>query len=382
MNKILPGMLFTILLAACKEAYISPVKKVDIGYLVIDGVLNSGSGPARINLSRTSRLDSITSNYVDGAIVRVIGEDNSVYELGSNGNGIYTASDLNLNTGQKYKLYKKTTADKEYASDFVPALYNPAIDSISWTREGGGVQIYVNTHNSQNNTRYYQWDFEETWEFQTPYFHQLKYIIKQLPGEQIYSVGFVDSTTYGPDYSIHTCWQYNNSSDLQLGSSAKLSQDIIHLPLVYIPKDSWELSILYSIRVVQHAWTKAGYDFLQIMKKNTETTGSVFDAQPSQLPGNIHCITDTLEPVIGFFNLSPPTETRIFISNKQVPDWHYREGCYEIKIANTSDEIKRNGIGLMPTIVIDGNIGIFGAAPPYCVDCTLRGFNVKPAYWP
>ena len=111
-----------------------------------------------------------------------------------------------------------------------------------------------------------------------------------------------------------------------LGSTAKLSQDIVYLPIASIPKDHGSLSVLYSIKVKQYAWTKEGYNFLDIMRKNTEIVGSVFDAQPSQLNGNIHCVTDPTEKVIGYFNISPVREKRIFINNSEVPDWRYESG--------------------------------------------------------
>ena len=53
----------------------------------------------------------------------------------------------------------------------------------------------------------------------------------------------------------------------------------------------------------QYAWTKEGYEFLDRMRKNTETTGSVFDPQPSELNSNIHNVADATEPVIGYFNI-------------------------------------------------------------------------------
>src|SRR3712207_6958843 len=32
-----------------------------------------------------------------------------------------------------------------------------------------GVTIFVNTHNPENNTRYYRWEFDETWENRSVY---------------------------------------------------------------------------------------------------------------------------------------------------------------------------------------------------------------------
>ncbi len=38
------------------------------------------------------------------------------------------------------------------------------IDSINWVDGGGGgVTIYANTHDVTNSTRYYQWQYTQTW---------------------------------------------------------------------------------------------------------------------------------------------------------------------------------------------------------------------------
>jgi Domain of unknown function (DUF4249) len=379
-------VLMVIALASCKQRYESPVKAVASGYLVLEGVINSGPGNTIIILSRSEPLDSVGKVYEQGAGVKLQGEDNSSVSLFEQSAGHYSVDNLNLNGTLKYRISIQTAGGKGYLSDFAPVLTNPPIDSISWQREKGAVQMYISTHNPLNSTRYYQWEYEETWEFHSKYYSFLKYKIEQIPGEQLYSVVFRDSIRYSYDTSIHVCWQFNNSSKILLGSSAKLSQDNIYLPIASIPKDSWELSVLYSIKVKQYAWTKDGYNFLEIMKKNTEIVGSVFDAQPSQLNGNIHCVTDPAEKVIGYFNISPVREQRIFISNSEVPGWNYQSGCYSRTVVNNSDSIKAFASGLMPTEVVyqapGGAIVTFAAAPPYCVDCTLSGSNSKPIYWP
>ncbi len=374
------------MIAGCKQRYESPVKSVASGYLILEGVVNSGPGNTTIILSRSVPLDSAGKVFEQGAVVTLLGEDNSNISLPEQSAGHYSADNLSLNETVKYRIKIQTSGGKEYLSDLAPVLTNPPIDSISWLRENGNVQMYINTHNSLNNTRYYQWEYEETWEFHSKYFKFLKYEIEQKPGEQIYSVVFQDSSTFSYDQNIHTCWQFNNSTKLLLGSTAKLSQDIVYLPIASIPKDSWELSVLYSIRIKQYAWTKEGYNFLDIMRKNTEIVGSVFDAQPSQLNGNIHCVTDPTEKVIGYFNISPLREKRIFINNSEVPDWNYESGCFLTTVQNQSDSIKKIALNLLPSDIVfqapGGRIISFSAAKPTCIDCTLSGTNVKPAYWP
>ncbi|MEN9702512.1 MAG: hypothetical protein RIR55_1854 [Bacteroidota bacterium] len=380
---ILILMLFFI---ACKEKYISPVTSPATGYLVVEGAINSGIGATNITLSRTAGLQIQNIVYEKGAIVKVEGEDNTSKQLTEVSDGNYTISGLNLNANKKYRLNITTKDGKVYLSDFSSVIYNPPIDSINWKRENGSVQMYVNTHDDTNNTQYYQWETSETWEIHSGYLSALKYKQTNSAKGTVYSVDFSDSINKSIDYGKYYCWKTVPSSQILTGTTVALSKNIINLPIANIPQDSWKLNVLYSLFTRQLSISKGKYEFLQRMKKNTEGTGSIFDAQPSDLNGNLHCVSNTNEPVIGYIDVCNIQEKRIFISRNQVPDWNYYQGCNEIKITNNSDSIQIHGLYLLPTYPetnpMTGAIISFFAAPPECVDCRLRGSNIKPSFWP
>jgi hypothetical protein len=385
MNKLL-FFLWAILIAGCKEKYDLPFTSPDTGYLVVEGVINKGPNSTFIELSRTNKLSATQKKYEKGAIVKVEGDDNSSAILTEIATGRYSGA-LNLQNSKKYRLRIKTTAGKEYLSDFVTVKTTPAIDSISWQKENEGIQLYINTHDPQNNTKYYQWDYEETWEFHSEYRSVLKFTTRVGPaGTLVAGIDYIYPLTHNADTTIYTCWRSTASTQILIGSSAKLSQDLIYKPFLYIPLDERKISVLYSIKVKQYALTQAGYEFLDKMKKNTEENGSIFDPQPSQLQGNIHCVTDANEPVIGFVNISSVEEKRLFIKNSQLPFWKYRSGCQEESVKNNTDSITdawRSGAVPTDALLLAGNnILYFGTSTAGCVNCTLSGTNVKPVFWP
>lgn len=383
MKKLFIYIIFLIIFAECKEKYIPSVQSPPTGYLVVEGFINSGLEPSKITLTRTTKLfDLVNIIYEHNAIVNIEGENNETFPLYENGNGVYISSSLNLNNNEKYRLKIKTQDGKEYASDFTPVKLTPDIDSISWKRENGGVKIYVNTHDPQNNTRYYHWKYEETWEFHSTYYSSLVYIYNQ--NNMPIGVSFRNATQ-SPDTTIYKCWNTVNSTNINLGSSEKLSQDVIYLPLVYIEPASVKLSVLYSINVRQYALSQDDYLFLQKIKKNTENVGSIFDAQPSELQGNIHCITNPTEIVIGYIDISEEKQKRIFISNNELPGWNYSQPCAETIIDNNPDSIFKYGPGLWPTVPFSVALGVkqFYATPEEnCMDCSLTGSKVRPVFWP
>jgi hypothetical protein len=372
-----------IVIAGCKEKYEPPVTSPGIGYLVIEGII-SAQGPADIRLSRTIPLpDSARTTNESRALVQLEGTDGSknVLTESGTGTGVYKHPMLNLNSNHQYRLFIKTRDGKDYASDFVKVRIAPPIDSISWIRENEGVRIYINTHDPQNNTWYYRWETEETWEFHSNYYTSLEFNIVPPLGE-IKGVKYRRPDRQ-VDESLFKCWQNENSTKLLLGSSAKLSEDVIHLPLIYIPQPSWKLGVLYSILIKQYALTREEYEFLQKMKRNSEETGSIFDRQPSELKGNVRCLTKPEEPVIGFIGIANRYEKRIFIKRNEVPDWGYFMRCEYREIPSDSAEFYPNWAPIAPAeFSMTGAIIKYSASEWTCVDCTRRGRNVKPTFWP
>jgi len=378
-------VLTTVIVAnwACKDKYNPNIEYPNTGYLVVEGFINSGQGATSIRLSRTVKVsDGNAIKYEDGALVRVEGEDNSAVVLAALGNGMYTINQLSLNGTRKYRLYIRTSNGKEYRSEFSSIIRTPNIDSVSWTREQSGAQIHINTHDPNNKTWYYTWSYEETWEYRSFYYPSLKYVNLPRIGlnvAYIYPNGSLDTTKF-------RCWTTHASTDILLGSSKKLSSDVIHLPLIQIEEGSIKFSFLYSVIVTQRGCSERGYDFLQRMKKNTEQVGSIFDAQPSELNSNIRNISDPNEIVIGFIDVADGWEKRIFISANDVRNWHYNVPCDPITIDNNPDSIAAHSDHdpIVPSeFTPSGSIKNFAAAYPVCIDCRLRGGKtVKPSFWP
>lgn len=367
-----------VLLTACRDPYYPDVKPVETNVLVVEGFINIGTGPTNIRLGRTVSLqDSVAFKAERGAAVAVVAEDNTVYPLAENGNGFYTAA-LNLSAAKKYRLRIRTVSGNEYLSELSAALPTPPIDSVSWRYNNDGVDIFVDTHDPQNNTRYYRWEYEETWEIRSRFFAAVKYLNNN-------SIVVRDITN--PAENVYNCWRYQNSGSVIIGSSINLSSDVIHLkPLLSIPRGSEKISVRYSIRVRQYALDRGGYDFYQLMKKNTEELGSIFAAQPSDIRGNIRSVTNPQEPVIGYITVTTEAEKRIFIQRAEVdnPAWGYSYPCEDIEVANHPDSLRKYfPFNYLPYAEHREGPAVVGyySSGPYCVDCTLRGSNVRPAYW-
>ena len=368
------------IIESCRKPYFPSVISSQASYLVVEGIINSGADSTIIKLSRTVPLSEKTTSSPElNAKVTVVGSNNVTYPLSDIGNGKYAAGPLNLDQTKQYRLTIKTAAGNEYASDFVAVKSTPPIDSVGFTIQNNGVNIYANTHDPNNATHYYRYDYEETWQFRSKYHSDFvtngKKIVRRTPAQM-----------------ISNCFGNDKSSTIVLASSAKLKQDVIYeAPVTQVPSTSEKIETKYSILVKQYALTAEAYNFWQNLKKNTEQLGSIFDAQPSNINGNIHCTSNPAETVIGYVSVSNVQTKRIFITNQQLPQgWlpTYPYACEEDSALYCHYIICQNDVALFlipkgsTEIPVDSIPGLgFLASSVECADCTIRGVVKQPAFW-
>ena len=362
----------------CKKPYNPPATQADNKFLVIDGTLiSSADSPSVITLSRTTKLTDTTTSISPETVasVSVQGDDGEVISFFEQSEGVYKSNPSLLNASVKYRL-NITTSGEDYASDFVEMEQTPPIDSLTWQQQND-VMIYLNTHDPSNNTRYYRWDFTEIYQYES----LLQAELSQDNGRLFY----VDDNDQTFD-----CWRTVASTDILLGSSIALSQDVIsHAAINIVPQNSQKISIRYSILVKQYALTPEAYQYFSILKKNTENLGSIFDAQPSQLTGNIHSLKNPSEIVVGFFSASSVQQRRLFITKYDVNNWHFVDTTRECGVTLIGHyTLPDPGFYIWdypdrdyyPYYVCGA--GCFYIARRECVDCRVRGgVNHKPSFW-
>lgn len=374
------GTIFLFILVysfSCREPFNVDGEVEGGSFLVVEGYINTGPGTTTIKLSRTTPLNSeLEPATEEGAVVAVEDENSTQYLLNGGDDGIYSA-DLNLPTTGSYRIHIFTNDGKEYFSDFESSIVTPPIDSLTWKYSTEGVDILLSTHDDTNTTKYYQFDYEETWEVHPTFSSDFKYQGKRLVQRTIEEA-----------LAMYLCWKSSTPPDLILHSTARQVSDVTtEFPLVFIPMSTERLAIMYSILAKQHAVSQATYQYLQLMKKNTGPLGSFSDPQPSELNGNIRCAT-TDELVVGHVGVSTTSEVRIFIYRSDLPDWNYSLFCEQLFTKNHPDTLAKyltSGVEI-PTVPAEfgpnGEILQVFRARDICVDCRrLGGHNVRPEFW-
>ena len=382
------ALLWVLVLPGCIDPYTPDVVSSAKSFLVVDGFINS-QGVSTITLQRTIDVASKTAPPPEkGAVVSIEEENGARYVLPEGVvKGTYISPRLVLNTQKNYRLRILTAAGKEYASAYVPVKTTPPIDKLTWQATDKGLGIYVNSRDASNQTQYYRWEYTETWEIVPPYSPLVEYKNGRI--QNIIT-----------PYPL-ACWPSSISSDIKLATTVRLSQDIISEYLLRsLPSTSDRLRRRYSILVQQHAQTAEEYMYWEILRKNTENIGTLFDPLPSQLTGNIKCLNDETELALGFISAHSVEQKRLFIARAELPaSWRPQSG-YESCIPPDTIFLDRpvppppaavilqaafsnpNYLPIYPLETPRGTVYGYVAKSRDCIDCRTRGTAVKPDFWP
>jgi hypothetical protein len=370
-------LLFALLLGYCKTAYEPPVLKAANNYLVVDGVINTAPNAVTIiNVNRTRNLgDTATQGIPElHATVTIQSGSGATYPLvDSANNGLYYSAPLTLDPALQYAIQVTTQDGRKYASEMVAPKATPPIDSL-YFEQPSDLNIFVNTHDPSASTHYYRWDYVETWQHDA--------FLSTAWGVKNGMIFAVDSTT-----QTTNCWTSVSSTSILLGTSVRLGQDVIdHLPIHTVKNGDIKLNTKYSLLLRQYALTEAAYNYWDLIRKTTDGLGGLFDLQPTQLVGNIHCTSDPTEPVIGFVSASTIRQRRIFIYQSLLHDWAHQALTYGCDSTTIPRSVPDYRVYTFPDTLFTpwyfSGCCELVLASKICLNCLLQGGNnIKPSYW-
>jgi len=334
--------------------------------LVVEGLITDQHEASRVKLSSSTVLgESLTPVPVSGAHVRIqndLGESHILAE--KEPGSYYTNPDsFRVIPGRKYALFLDTPMGN-YASDYCELVGVPPVDSVYYEKEfikynpaGGiveGCQIYLDAYDPSGKTRYFRWDYTETWLFRLPY---------NVPN--------------------NACWITLRSGKILLANTAYLTESkISRFPLTKIGTETDDrLLEKYSIMIDQFSLNEDEYRYWEKIGKIAQESGGLYDVTPMTIEGNIHPLDDPEGKVLGYFSVSSVSSGRLFIDDifqgyknlyascpyATVPkNWTipYLGTQYWVIIVNEDEQTKTYTDQIR------------------CADCTTRGTTEKPDFWP
>lgn len=373
--------------------------------LVVEGDINVG-GITQVSIGRITNLSGNAPDareYVYN--VNVEDENGNIYSAGSRPyyDGMYP-SDMYLNSvidgskqfftidtkdcnpALKHRLHIYTD-DNEYASDWLEVHISPAIDSISVNPDEARKQLFIGLSCHSDNEQFFRWKYSETWEYHTYNHADLKY---ELPvqGTPTWNNGYGIVSRMAPGEETYTCWKSDASSEVMLFSTEHQSDNrFVDLEFLSIPQNSDKLMVMYYINISVQSLSEQAYRYWETLNRTSTQSGDLFAPIPSELQGNITCLTDKDRLCVGYISASTSSSIERFVDNGKIlfyrsPLVHYEE----------DQEIEEK---LWKTTYLSGSWKPYTKqfndmgqevilwSESRCVDCRLKGgTTTKPSYWP
>lgn len=372
-------LLLVLGLGSCIDEYEHSGLEDISGLLVIEGTITNDS--TKIRLSRSVKLSesAINAPVIDNAQVTIETEKGTVFQPArSVEDGTYFFLTGDLDFTDKYRT-KVILNGETYVSAFKTPQKTPPVDfKFDKKEKGAPVKLLVSTQGSDDESRYYMWSYDEIWEYSS----RLMANAYQYPETGIgKDVTVIESNPYSP---YHYCWSFGKSNSILLGSSAKLSENKIdNFSLQEYPPSNLRFSLLHYVKLKQYCLSKEGYDYYYNLKQNTESSGGIFGPIPSEMKGNIQCLTDESMIVIGYIEVAENhINEQYFPRKNDLYEADYREKCDIYSITSLIEE----EISFGEVTVVDYADEIDDRQYAYrsCVDCRTYGgyYNKKPSHWP
>jgi len=385
-------MCFLFLLqTGCTELFV--IETLDFeSVLVVESTISNEMKKQVVKLSRTSSLENPGVNIEKNAIVKVKDGNGNVFSFSQdNETGNYISDEeFQVQANVSYKLEIITQEGKNYTSSEVvlpPVVEMDQLYPELISQDGKeGVQIFVDTHDTTGNAKYFRYEYEEAYKV-------------VVPTPSSYNVEIVNYNAATEEFDIalsprepeEVCYSLENSTGIIQTATTDLTENkIFRFPVQFIDKNNSVLRDRYSILVKQYVQNLGAYTFYKIIEELGNVESLLSQDQPGYVAGNMQSVSSADEKVLGFFEASSVAEKRIFFNyadfGLEKPPYFVDCEVFKLDYNRISLEIDERS-DLYTYLTIFNYQVLFSDHPEYeisseeCSVCTSFSSNVKPDFW-
>lgn len=393
MRKLLLMILTGLAAVSCIYPFEADMKTKPEDSIVISGDIIPGDITV-VNVSRLSPVSEILepARRFPAAEVYVEIYGGRSIKAKDIGMGVFEADTRSLAADSRCRLRVEIVRGRTYLSAWMTSLPAPDINCIDLNVQDKTVALELSLTGRSDATRYYRWDFDETWEIAADFVPTHMFVDDVDPKDaenprKIYRVR-TDNEKY------MYCWMSDSGKEYGLGSTAALSVNKITRQRFHtVGRSDKRMQRLYSVNVKARSLSADAYAFLDNLQKNSNIGGSLFTPVPSEIRGNIRCQSDTNEFVYGFISVTTLSKRRFFLAEEFTRYYVPVEKASDLLYLPVPDEDGRHDFiqhylrGDRPVHMLEGQLTPTVSnmlwAPGRCTDCRLEGGSkVKPDYWP
>lgn len=407
MKKLIKKLLATgllLTLSSCVEPYALQTNTFE-DFLVVEATITNELKQQEVKLTRTFKLEQNAPTLVTGAIVLVKDNQGTDYSFSEIGGRYLSNIPFKAVPERTYQLKITTSDGKKYSSNNETLTTENPIQTLTpevVNRSDGkvGVEMTIKAFDPMNSSKYYRYEFEETYKIIAPLWKGVRpdYFPSPAPPS-----GYIVELISIP-YEARICYNTKKSDKIILNNTNNLSEDRVDFSVQFIEKNDYKIANRYSIIVKQYVQNLAAYTFYKTLNEISGSGSILSQNQPGFVYGNLNCESNSEEKVIGYFEVASFSSKRIFFNfNEVFPNSNYP--TYPFKCIKKTDDGKNPNDNFVtfkfdpppcndcggPRLVAGfnageisyyDNIGLrYEIYPIQCGDCTSFSSNIRPSFW-
>lgn len=403
MNNELPYKIIFLLLvpyfiSSCTEQYILQSNTYE-DILAVEATITNELKKQAIKITRTSRLEEEVNTIESGANVIVTDNDNNQYIFELKDSIYVSQTEFQAIPGRKYRLEITTNDGKSYysTSETLPTVneIQNVSASVKTVDNQRGVQITVDSFDPNNTSKYYRYEYEETYKIVTEMWKQDSAIVlPPLPEGTHNEIGLI---TRKVDSKI--CYGTAKSKEILIASTNSFNEDRVSFPIRFISNQNYIIAHRYSILVKQYIQSLEAYTFYKTLKELAGSDNILSQNQPGFFYGNIKSSDNPNEKVIGFFEVSSVSSKRFTFNyvdlfpSEARPSYPYNCNIQTFTFCFYAKNPDCRGGQLLSSIesnqllyfnsyqYSNPEYTTYEMVPVPCGDCTSFSSNIIPPFW-
>ncbi|NHF59826.1 DUF4249 domain-containing protein [Flavobacteriaceae bacterium TP-CH-4] len=427
-----------ILIGICCQNCIEPFNDIPrevsesglAGTLVVETTLTNELKRQQVVLSRPADLgfvnppDSVINpvavlspikppvDYERNAAVTVSDDQGNDYLFEEDAPGIYQSQTaFAAQEGISYTLSIETDDGVRYSSTPESFQGLATIDSVYAVREQNdfgeeGVFIFLDGNSPDTNANYYRYTYEETFKIIAPEWRVQDFELTNYDPCALPVITFDLEIIFRDNGEGRVCYRTDASNTIIQNSTLGLQENTIQrFPVRFLSRNNYIISHRYSVLVRQYLQSQGAYDYYRTLESFSSSEDIFSTVQPGFLEGNIQSVDGEENRVIGYFEVAPVTEKRVYFNyddlfpgealpeypvscNPTAPPLDHVSYCFTGLTTNSCPFSIVESVNLNLISYYDLNTDGIGVCPgPYlvtnraCGDCTVLGDTPVPVFW-
>lgn len=264
--------------------------------LVIEGNILIGA-LTEVNLSYMMGLntpDSEMKNDKPAGKAWVESEDGKRYEA-EEGNGSSSIV-IDTRTAPAKGRYRLCVEDlgtsREYVTSWQEVNPPAEIDDLTYVWDENTMTLCLSAHSEEGS--YFRWAYVEDYKFHAD--RPKDFIFDYAENKEV--------KLEESDYSTYWCWSTNSSREVDLVATTDLEDNrLVAHKFHTFSRGSMRLQTRYRMTIYLSCISADAYRYLDNLKITSDFTGDLFTPLPSDVNGNITCVEDPNEKVIGYVDV-------------------------------------------------------------------------------